>query len=60
MKALLAATAALLALTACSESVPTAAENECRTRHGLTPGSAVYADCVKNLGHSESELRKTR
>lgn len=57
MKALFAVTA-FLALVACkSTMVPTAAEKECRERHGLMVGTSEYADCVDQLSHSESELR---
>lgn len=57
MKTILAVTA-FLALVACkAATVPTAADNECRERHGLRIGTAEYADCIENLRHSESELR---
>ena len=50
-----------LALVACkSAMVPTAAEDECRARHNLMPGTTEYADCVKQLSHSESELRHSK
>lgn len=55
MKSLLACTA-LFALIAC-ETVPAAAEKECRDRHGLTVGSSEYRDCVSKLSHGEAELR---
>ncbi len=58
MKSLLILTA-FVALVACkSAMVPTASETECRARHNLTPGTSEYADCVKQLSHSESQLRK--
>lgn len=52
---------AFFALVACkSAMVPTAAEDECRMRHNLQPGTSEYADCVKQLSHSESELRHAK
>ncbi len=50
---------ALTGLIACA-SAPTAAEQECRERHGLTPGSSAYADCVDKLHSTESQLRSAR
>lgn len=50
---------AFIALVACkSAMVPTAAENECRTKHHLQVGTSEYADCVAKLSNSEAELRK--
>jgi len=58
MKSLLVLTA-FIALVACkSAMVPTAAENECRVRHGLKIGTSEYTDCVSKLSTSENELHK--
>ncbi len=59
MKAILAL-AAFAALVACESVVPTAAEKECRERHGLMIGSTEYKDCVAKLSKAEHELRVTK